>query len=279
MSAERYTFLVEATRPEIVATVTDALEEAGIPFHSGLLAGKRPSVIFTVPEEVLEQARTAVAEALDERERSTPARFPARPVLVVGLVILFHFLVVFWMMGSEDEGRWLIGRGALLAGRTAVEPWRLVTSLFLHSDPLHAFWNGASMLAFAVPLLTQLGYARTALVYFASGIGGGITALQFARAGTLIVGSSGAIAGLFGAWLVLTLGRIHLEPLRARARIRTLGIAMLVIPSLLSPITSTGHPVSVSSHIGGLVTGAVIGASISFGLLRRGARFFAERSG
>jgi membrane associated rhomboid family serine protease len=149
------------------------------------------------------------------------------------------------------------------------EPWRLVTSLFLHVDPAHVFWNGASMMVFAVPLLTDLRLGRTALIYFASGIGGGITALQFARAGTLIAGSSGAVAGLFGAWVVLTLSRTRLEPLSRRARIRTIGIAMLFLPSLLSPITSTGHSVSVSSHLGGLATGMAIGALISTGLLRR----------
>ena len=74
---------------------------------------------------------------------------------------------------------------------------------------------------------------------------------------------------LFGAWLVLTLSRTHLEPLIGRARMRTMGIAMLMLPSLISPITSTGQSVSVSSHLGGLATGGVIGALISLGLLRR----------
>ena len=86
---------------------------------------------------------------------------------------------------------------------------------------------------------------------------------------SLRFGSSGAVAGLFGAWLVLTLSRTHLEPLIGRARMRTMGIAMLMLPSLISPITSTGQSVSVSSHLGGLATGGVIGALISLGLLRR----------
>jgi membrane associated rhomboid family serine protease len=268
-----YTFLLKVDRPQTVAEVREVLDHARIPYRSGLLAGRRPSVIFSVPRERLEQARAAVAEAVDGEPGRVLApsaqKFPWQAVRTVGSLILLHFLIVFWMIGLEDSGRSLLVWGALLKGRMVDEPWRLVTSLLLHIDPLHVFWNGASMMVFAVPLLGDLRWARTGLIYLASGIGGGVTALEFARAGTLIVGSSGAVAGLFGAWVVLTLGRTHLEPLTGRARIRATGIAMLFLPSLLSPITSTGHSVSVSSHLGGLATGMAIGALISTGLLRR----------
>jgi len=279
MSEDPYTFLIKAVLPEVVEAVTDALEDADIPYRSGLLAVKRPSVIFTVPTERLEEAQTVVAEALSGPARAEPARFPVQPVVAVGSLIGLHFSLLFGMLASADAGRRLIRWGGLLAGGTSDEPWRLITYLFLHSDPLHVFWNGASMMVFGVPLLGDLRYARTCLIYLGSGIGGGITALQFARAGTLIVGSSGAVAGLFGAWVVLTLGRSHLEPLTRRARIRAMGIAMLVLPTLLSPVTSTGESVSVSAHMGGLATGAVVGALISFGLLRHRARREVDSAG
>jgi rhomboid protease GluP len=269
---DTYTFLLEADRPDLVTATRDALEEAGIPFRSGLLAGKRPSVIFSVPRDRIEQAREAVGEALYERRAlEAPARFPRGPVLAAGALIALHFLIVLSMIGSADHGRAVVVDYALLRGGTLDQPWRLVTSLFLHGDLTHAFWNGASLLVFSVSLLSQLGYVRTAMIYLASGVGGGLMALKFVSAGTLIIGCSGAVAGLFGAWVVLTLSRSHLEPLTGRARIRALGVAMLVLPSLLTPISATGQAVSVSSHLGGLATGMAIGASISLGLLRRWA--------
>lgn len=209
----------------------------------------------------------------DELQEAPPTslqRFPARLVLSVAALILLHLVIVLWIRQSGDSGWKLLRRGGLLAGGTVLEPWRLLTSLLLHSDPLHVFWNGVSMMVFAVPLLTDLGYARTALIYLAAGIGGGIAAASFADAGTLIIGSSGAVAGLFGAWVVLTLWRARSTALPARSRIRTLGLAMLVLPSLLNPMTSTGRPISVSSHVGGLATGMLIGALIARGL--RGPR-------
>lgn len=184
----------------------------------------------------------------------------------VALLVLIHLGLVFWSGGPLPPGRQLLLQGGLLRGAAIEEPWRLVTSLFLHSDPAHALWNGLSTLVFAVPLLTGLGLARTGLVYLVSGVGGGLAALHFAAPGTLVVGSSGAVAGLFGAWVVLTLRRARHVPLGRRQRIRTLGIAMLVLPSLLRPATASGVPISVSSHLGGLATGMMIGAALSAGM-------------
>ncbi|MCH6551398.1 MAG: rhomboid family intramembrane serine protease [Planctomycetes bacterium] len=169
---------------------------------------------------------------------------------VVSSLIAAHFALVFWMIASGTSGRQLIVQGALLRGGMLDEPWRLLTSLLIHIGPLHVFWNGASMMVFAVPLITDLRYARTGMVYLASGIGGSIMALSFATPGTLIAGSSGSVAGLFGAWVVLQTRRDRLAQLTGRARIRTMGIAMLVLPSLVTPISVTGNPVSVSSHPG-----------------------------
>jgi len=157
-----------------------------------------------------------------------------------------------------------------------LQPWRLVTSLVLHSDLRHAFWNAISMTVFALPLLTYLGRRKTASIYLCAGIGGAVTALLFADAGTRIVGSSGAVAGLFGAWVVVALARIDPEELPGRARLRIAGVALLILPSLLSPVTSSGQHVSVSSHLGGLTTGAAIGVLITRGMLHRLGRAIQE---
>jgi membrane associated rhomboid family serine protease len=264
---DNYSVLLQTDKPEHVSTIQHALADARIPFRHGLLATRPPSVVFSVPDDHLEQAREVVAAFLD-----TPARFPWRQFQIVGSVIGVHFAIVVWMIWTGSTGFRLLRQGGLLKGGTLDEPWRLFTSLFLHLDPGHVFWNGASMMVFAVPLLTDLRLARTSMIYFAAGFGGGLTALKFATPGTVIIGSSGAVAGLFGAWLVMALRRNQQAEWPRRAHIRTVGVAMLVLPSLLSPMTSTGQSVSVSSHMGGLATGMLIGIIISSGLLRRGDR-------
>ncbi len=249
--------------------VRRTLEDVRIPHRTGLIAGSTPTVVFSVPDWQLDDARLAASAVFDFEAARRDQKFPWRAVQAVSSLIALHFVLVFWMIASGAPGRQLIVNGALLKGRMLDEPWRLLTSLVVHIDPLHVFWNGASMLAFAVPLMTDLRYARTGMIYLASGVGGSLMALAFAAPGTLIAGSSGAVAGLFGAWVILQTRRDRLAPLTGRARVRTIGIAMLVLPSLISPMTSAGQSVSVSSHLGGLATGMTIGAVISGSLLRR----------
>jgi membrane associated rhomboid family serine protease len=224
------------------------------------LAGSEPS----------RPASGTTPEAPPEAPSAEPerAQFPWRPVALTCAVILTHVWLVLFTGGTFEIGSEALRAGVLLRGSTLPEPWRLVTSLFLHADLRHALANGLSMLVFAVPLIERLGIRRTSEIYLASGVGGGITALSLARPGTAFLGSSGAVAGLFGAWAVITFSRASAEHLPVRARIRTLGIALLVLPSLLTPFTPDGRPISVASHVGGLITGMLIGAALS-GLITR----------
>ena len=213
----------------------------------------------------------------EQRRPNSLPPFPVGPVWTAGSLILLHFALVIWRIENFPDGEWLLREGGLLAGSTAREPWRLITSLFLHVDLRHAFWNGVSTMVFAVPLITYLGQFRTALIYFGAGIGGGIAALSVAPVGTLIVGSSGAVAGLFGAWVAVRFRSARYAGISWRARVRAAGIGMLVLPALLNPMTPTGQPISVSSHLGGLITGMLVGAVISGGLLPREELAFDEQ--
>jgi rhomboid protease GluP len=198
-----------------------------------------------------------------------PARFPLDHALIVAALIALHLAIVLWIAAGLPPGWGLIEWGALRKGATFLQPWRLVTSLLLHSGIRHVLANGVSMMVFAVPLLSWVGLRRTAIVYLAAGVGGGITAAALTDHGTYILGSSGAVSGLFGAWVVLALARARESDLPRRARIRAAGIALLVLPSLVNPTTADGGRISVSSHLGGAATGMAVGILLSRGWLRR----------
>ncbi len=184
-------------------------------------------------------------------------------------MILLHLAVVLWMTAGLPPGRLeLIDGAGLKRGDALLEPWRLFSSLFLHADVRHALANGVSMLVFAVPLLGRVGRGRTAAVYLATGAGGGVAAVLLSGFGPTIIGSSGAVSGLFGAWVVLALDDARRTDLPGRVRLRTLGVALLLLPSLIQPTTLSGQPVSVSSHLGGAGTGMLLGALLSRGWLR-----------
>lgn len=282
---EHDTVLVELDRAGAVRPVEQALRDAGVPFTSGLIAGDRPRVVVTVADRDLDRAQTAIAPHVVPRtwddhdedgqdqpapspEDDGPSKFPWRPLAACLAVVALHFAIVL-VLGAFPLLRNDVLRFGALGGIAMIEPWRFVTSLFLHSGPRHVLWNGIAMTVFAVPLIQQLGYRRTATIYLAAGVGGGMTAMAFAHAGTFVIGSSGAVAGLFGAWAVVTWSRAGSGSLAWRTRIRAAGIALLVLPSLLTPETPDGRAISVESHVGGFVSGMIVGAVIAYGLVGR----------
>jgi rhomboid protease GluP len=284
MSPEADAFLCEIDRPEAVSAVHRALTEASIPFQSGLRAIEGASVLLFVPTRQLAEAKRVVApylfdagakptptadsDSAEDDEDSEPlpplppATFPWGPVQVVASVVLFHLCLVFWAGSSLASPPNFIRLGGITKA-AAQEPWRVFTAMFVHVDPSHVFWNGVSFLVFAVPLIGVMGYRRTSLIYIAAGLGGGITAYAFLTPGSVVVGSSGAVAGLFGAWVVQAWQQGARDTISWRGKIRGLGIAALVLPSLISPVNSSGDPISVASHLGGLITGSLVGALIS----------------
>jgi membrane associated rhomboid family serine protease len=128
--------------------------------------------------------------------------------------------------------------------------WRIVTSMFLHESWLHVGLNMLS-LYFIGRLVEQVyGPWRYLLIYFATGIFGGLLVLFLSD--SAVLGASGAIFGVFGA-----LG-IFLWYKR-----RAFGSAMLsqwVFWLVLNLVFTFGYGnISVSGHIGGLSMGLLLG--------------------
>jgi membrane associated rhomboid family serine protease len=301
MSDEPWTFLMAIEKPALIPVVDDALRAAGIPCRTGLQIEPTPMVVFTVPTSRVEAARPVVDAALrrhrarrpapgdvvgtedpgeedepdadataspepfevsdteeERREREAP---PWGALQAAIALVLVHFVVLFVVVGRNPTTSHLVDVGALARAGITSEPWRLLTSLFLHADVEHVAWNALSMIAFAVPLIVALGYGRTIAIYAVSGIAGGLAALA-ATPAAVTVGSSGAVAGLFGAWLARTLRRARRKPPTTKALLRTVGVGLLVLPSLLSPTTADGKSVSIAAHLGGLAAGLALGASL-----------------
>lgn len=275
-----YALLLATDRAEIVPVVEEALRSAGIPFQSGLQTEPAPRVIFSVPSSRLAEAQAVTAQFFgtgplaaspdedgeEEEAESGEAVFPWAPVRACLVLVAVHLALLLALSGPGPASRRLVAAGALVGGAGLEQPWRLFSYMFLHSDLRHVLWNSLSLIAFAVPLLESIGYLRTAAIYLASGVLGGIAALLAYPAGTVTVGSSGAVAGLFGAWLVGTLGRTRSAPRSSRARLKVIGIGLLVLPSLLTPNMEDGTRISVAAHVGGVLGGILLGLLLVPGL-------------
>ncbi len=80
----------------------------------------------------------------------------------------------------------------------------LVTSQFLHGGFLHLFSNMLYLWIFADNVEDRLGHARFLCLYLASGIVAAVAQVLLSpRSSIPMVGASGAIAGVLGAYLLL----------------------------------------------------------------------------
>lgn len=143
------------------------------------------------------------------------------------------------------------------------EPWRFLTSAFAHAprNLLHIGFNMYALWIMGQYLEPMLGRARFAALYLISALGGSVVYLLLAFPGvagertawtTGAVGASGAVFGLFGAFLILQrrLGR------SAGPMVVTIGInAVLgfVIPGI-----------AWQAHLGGFLVGVACAAIFAY---------------
>ena len=208
----------------------------------------------------------------------TSIRFPAIYLIIVALNIAVFAWQVFSgvdpMTPRMDE---LIAWGANLAPFSLTgQPWRLFTSMFLHIGLIHIALNMYMLIAFGGLVERDFGRLRFTLVYLLSGLFGSlVSALWYANTPvqkTVLVlgqyvtteslpvvvaaGASGALMGISGAYLARivvagTRGEPHEDISMRGPLVQTIAINLgmgFLIPG-----------VDNACHIGGLVSGAVIG--------------------
>lgn len=138
---------------------------------------------------------------------------------------------------------------------TGSEPWRMLTSTFLHSTGflMHIAFNMYALYAIGQALEPMLGRLRFLLLYLIAGFGGSVAVLLLEDPRTGVVGASGAVFGLFGALLVV---------MKARGGNYRPILILIAINLVLGFLP--GVNISWQAHLGGLVTGAVLSAVFAY---------------
>ena len=131
------------------------------------------------------------------------------------------------------------------------EPWRMVTSMFVHSTSflMHVALNMYTLWIFGQLLERLLGSGRFLTLYILAGWGGSVAVLWLQDPRVAVVGASGAIFGLLGAFIVIQ---------RSLGGPTTQLYVLLGINLVIGFIP--GFNIAWQAHLGGLVTGALIGA-------------------
>ncbi|MFH5186245.1 rhomboid family intramembrane serine protease [Paenibacillus sp. TAB 01] len=129
---------------------------------------------------------------------------------VTTVLICIHLVVLGLMewTGSSEDSRTLLRFGALfdLPGMVP-EWWRYITAMFVHIGFAHLFFNSFTLYVFAPPLERMLGVWRYALLYLLCGIAGNLASAWFHSDYFISAGASGAIYGVYAAYLFLAIFR------------------------------------------------------------------------
>lgn len=131
------------------------------------------------------------------------------------------------------------------------EWWRYITSIFIHGGFGHLLFNCFSLFLFGPYLERLLGRIKFILLYLGSGIVGNIFTVLIMTRLTISVGASGAIYGLFGAYLFMILYRKRYIDAQS-SRVVIIILALGVVYSLIVP------QINFLAHLGGFVGGFLI---------------------
>ena len=143
--------------------------------------------------------------------------------------------------------------------------WRIITAMFLHGGVAHLASNMLALFALGSMAEQMLGGWRYITCYFIAGITGNVfTAFWNMLTGKyyLTVGASGAILGILGAILAVSVNK--------KDGIPGLDVRRVLIACVLMLIPSAPN-ISMTAHLGGFV-GGFVAAYIIGTLFPRGGR-------
>ncbi|SOC42105.1 rhomboid family intramembrane serine protease [Ureibacillus acetophenoni] len=169
----------------------------------------------------------------------------------VSLIIAINFIIYILTIPSDMKQllfTYGMGHNLLIANG---EWWRVVTSMFLHADFFHVLFNMFSLFLFGPELERIAGKVRFLTIYFLAGIFGNVLTFVTQDLFYNSVGASGAIYGIFGAFAALVYYTRHTMPQLKQI------IMPIIIIGIIFTLIQPG--INIMSHLGGLVTGFVLG--------------------
>ncbi len=186
-------------------------------------------------------ARTHAGSRVDEK--------PIVSYLLIGVNVLVFLITAVQSRSVLEMDGWVFNQGTLVpwyAGNG--HWWQLITSGFLHIGIIHLAVNMLSLYMIGPTLERFVGRIRFLVIYLVSLLGGSVAVMLW---GGLLGGVAGASGALFGL-----LGALGATFTRYRFDLRQLAIVLAL--NLWISFQFAG--ISWQGHVGGLVTGAAMGA-------------------
>ncbi|AMA61802.1 MAG: rhomboid family intramembrane serine protease [Kurthia gibsonii] len=131
------------------------------------------------------------------------------------------------------------------------EYWRLITAMFLHGGFLHLLFNMFGLYVFGPELEQLAGKLRFFSIYFISGLLANVATYVVEPLNYASLGASGAIFGIFGAYLALVYHTRKILP-----QLKQLIIPLVAISVIMTFVQSN---INITAHLVGLAVGFILG--------------------
>jgi rhomboid protease GluP len=137
------------------------------------------------------------------------------------------------------------------------EYWRFFTALFLHGGFIHLLFNVFALYVLGPPLERSIGTMRFVVCYLISGVASGAGVMGLTLMGWVqpaqLIGASGSIMGIVGAWAGFLMRHRHAP----HARQRLGNVVMIVVIQIAFDLSTP--QVSMAAHLCGLTAGFILG--------------------
>ena len=163
---------------------------------------------------------------------------------LIGICVIVY---VLQMLNPRLTGQF----GLFAAPLSSQGYYRIITCAFLHGSPTHLLMNMMSLYNIGTFVEERLGDRKYLGVILVSLLTSGLAVVYLSPAGTLTVGFSGVIFGIFGAFIAIMIrsGAIHNNTVMST-------IMRMLIPNI---IISLMPGVSWQGHLGGMLGGLIAG--------------------
>lgn len=178
------------------------------------------------------------------------------PTLIGICVLVWLLNIASGMSPMSPRPIDLLMWGGNFLPATVQQPWRLLSSVFLHGGIIHLAFNMWALWDTGRLAERFYGNFQLLLIFLVSGLSGSMASLFFAASHSVSVGASGAIFGVVGSLLAAVFTKAHKLPPGLVTSIRS---SMLIFVGYSLFMGFVASFIDNSAHIGGLAGGFAMG--------------------
>lgn len=180
------------------------------------------------------------------------------PIIAIAIICIVMYIVELAMGYNETspDSEILYKLGALDSYKIFEDQswWHLLAYAFLHSSVRHLLGNVFSLLFISYFMIIEVKPTWQAVIFLVSSIFSGLAYIAFSKG--IVVGASGGIFGMTGAYITLALYDW------AKTGQRQVGLMLIGVLCIINLLLSFARSVSMLGHLSGLACGFLFAIGI-----------------